>query len=75
MLRPEYTSQFKKDIKTMKKRNAQMSLLKEIIEMLCNEQVIPEKNKDHALIGNWAGYQVGNGVIVFERTGTHSDLF
>lgn len=88
MLRPEYTNQFKKDIKILKKRNADISLLKNIIEILCNEQPIPEKHKDHSLSGNWCGcrdchikpdwiliYQIGNGIIVFERTGSHSDLF
>lgn len=50
----------------------------------------PEKNKDHALSGNWAGhrechilpdwllvYRIENVVLVLTlaRTGTHSDLF
>lgn len=88
MLKPEYTTKFKKDLKAAEKRNLNMELLKEIIRKLCSEEPLPEKNKDHNLSGNWSGcrechvspdwlliYQVGNGVIVFERTGTHSDLF
>lgn len=88
MLKPEYTTKFKKDLKTVKKRNLDIDLLKEIIKMLCLEEPLPAKNKDHNLSGDWSGcrechissdwiliYQIGNGIIVFERTGTHSDLF
>ena len=51
---------------------------------------LPEKNRDHALTGDWVGhrechiqpdwllvYRVQNDVLVLTltRTGTHSDLF
>ena len=88
MLKPEYTARFKKDLKAVKKRNLDIELLKDIINKLCLEEALPEKNKDHNLFGDWFGcrechilpdwiliYQAGNGIIVFERTGTHSDLF
>lgn len=88
MLKPEYTTKFKKDLKLVKKRNYNIQALKEIIDLLCMEIPLPEKNKDHMLYGKWSGYkechiladwlliyQIGNGIIVFERTGTHSDLF
>lgn len=88
MLKPEYTTKFKKDLKTVEKRNLDIDLLKEIIKKLCLEEPLPAKNKDHNLSGDWSGcrechiapdwlliYQIGNGLIVFERTGTHSDLF
>ena len=88
MLKPEYTTKFKKDLKTDEKRNLDINLLKEIVKKLCLEEPLPAKNKDHNLSGDWSGcrecdispdwlliYQVGNGIIVFERTGTHSDLF
>lgn len=88
MLRPEYTGQFKNDLKRIQKRNLPIEHLKEIIKKLCNEEKLPEKNKDHELKGNWKGcrechikpdwlliYEVGNEIIVFERTGSHSDLF
>ena len=88
MLKPEYTTKFKKDLKIAKKRNLDIELLKNIIRKLCNEEPLPQKNKDHILSGEWTGcrechispdwlliYQIGNGMIVFERTGTHSDLF
>lgn len=88
MLKPEYTNKFKKDLKTAEKRNLDIELLKDIIKRLCLEEPLPAKNKDHNLSGDWSGcrechitpdwlliYQVGNGIIVFERTGSHSDLF
>ena len=88
MLKPEYTTKFKRDLKTVQKRNCNIELLKEVIRKLCMEEKLPEKNRDHALSGDWSGcrechvapdwlliYQIGNGMIVFERTGTHSDLF
>ena len=88
MLKPEYTTKFKKDLKTVEKRNLNIDLSKDIIKKLCLEEPLPAKNKDHNLAGDWSGcrechispdwlliYQVGNGIIVFERTGTHSDLF
>jgi mRNA interferase YafQ len=88
MLTPDYTGKFKKDYKLAIKRNLEIALLDAIISDLINEIPLAAKHKDHALIGNYSGcrechikpdwlliYQVGNGIIVFERTGTHSDLF
>lgn len=88
MLMPEYTTKFKKDLKTVERRSLDIEQLKDIIRKLCNEEPLLPKNKDHNLSSQWAGcrechispdwlliYQVGNGIIVFERTGTHSDLF
>jgi mRNA interferase YafQ len=88
MLKPDYTGRFKKDYKLAIKRNLDISLVDEIICDLINEIPLAQKHKDHALSGNYEGcrechitpdwlliYQKGNGIIVFERTGTHSDLF
>ena len=58
--------------------------------MLCHNEPIPLKNKDHNLIGNWQGYrechiepdwlliyriQLDKNTLELARTGTHSDLF
>lgn len=88
MLQPEYTGQFKRDLKRVQKRQLKIELLKDVIKKLCNEETLPDKNRDHELSGEWKGcrechiqpdwlliYEVGNGIIVFERTGSHSDLF
>lgn len=88
MLTPDFTSRFKKDYKLAIGRNYDISLLDGIIRDLIDEVPLAERYKDHLLHGDYAGcrechirpdwlliYQVENGIIVFERTGTHSDLF
>ncbi len=88
MLVADYTGQFKKDYKLAMKRGFDILMIDSIIQDLINEKPLHEKYKDHALSGGYKGYrechikpdwlliyQIGNGVIVFERTGSHSDLF
>ena len=88
MLTADYTSRFKKDYKLAIKRNYDIALIDAVIVDLINEDPLDERYKDHPLAGDYEGcrechikpdwlliYQVGNGVIAFERTGTHSDLF
>lgn len=43
MLEIKYHNKFKKDLKILKKRNFNMNLLKNVITMLANEQILPEK--------------------------------
>lgn len=84
------TSQFKKDYKLAMKRGLDISLLEDIIAKLALGESLPEKNRDHALNGNWNGYREchilpdwlliykleGNVLILtLARTGTHSNLF
>ena len=54
------TTQFKKDYKLAIKRNLKIGLLEDIIAALAMGEVLPEKNKDHALtaIGSAAGDEV-----------------
>lgn len=84
------TGRFKKDLKTTMKRGYNLQLLQEIVSLLAAGTPLPEKNKDHALSGNWVGhrechitpdclliYKIDNDILVLTltRTGTHSDLF
>ena len=84
------TSQFKKDFKLAMKRGLNIDLLETVIATLALGEPLPDKNKDHALTGNWIGhrechilpkwllvYQLEDEVLVLTltRTGTHSDLF
>ena len=84
------TTQFKKDFKLAMKRSMKIELLEEVIAMLAMGETLPDKHKDHALIGNWVGhrechilpdwlliYRSEDEVLVLTlaRTGTHSDLF
>lgn len=86
----KYTTQFKKDYKTATKRGMKIELLEEIVSSLAAGESLPDKNKDHALMGNWNGYRechilpdwllvyrIENDILVLTltRTGTHSDLF
>ena len=89
MLIPEYTNKFKKDLTLMQKRGYKIDRLKEIIRKLLNEEIpLPDKNRDHTLSGNMASYRechiepdwllvyyYYDNVVVFARTGTHSDIF
>lgn len=88
MLKPTYTKQFAKDIEKMQRRGKLQEKLKEIISNLINEEQLAPYYKDHKLIGNYKDrrechiesdwlliYKISNTEIIFERTGTHSDLF
>jgi len=87
-LEPSYTNQFKKDLKLAQKRNKKIEKLKKIMNQLIDEIPLPDKNRDHVLIGNYVGrrechiepdwlliYKIEDKSIIFERTGSHSDLF
>ncbi|WP_455619163.1 type II toxin-antitoxin system YafQ family toxin [Eisenbergiella sp.] len=84
------TTQFRKDYKLAMKRGLKISLLEDIVSLLALGEPLPDKNKDHALSGDWVGhrechiqpdwllvYRVEENVLVLTlvRTGTHADLF
>ena len=90
MLKIKYHSKFKKDIKTIKKRNYDLSKLQKVIEILAEEKTLPDKYKDHSLNGIYQDfrechilpdwlliYRIDKDILtlVLSRTGTHSDLF
>lgn len=53
MLIVKYSNQFKKDYKLMKKRGLDIKLLHHVVEMLANNEPLPEKYCDHYLTGNY----------------------
>ncbi len=88
MLTPVYTRQFERDLKRIKKRRKNTEKLKIILRSLIEEEELDPIHRDHKLIGNWLGrrechiesdwlliYKVEDDRIIFERTGSHSDLF
>ena len=90
MLDIRYSTQIKRDYKTIIKRGYSPKLLEEVLKMLCNEQPLPPKYKDHNLSGNYQGhrechimpdwlliYKINHNTLILTltRTGTHSDLF
>ena len=85
-----WTNAFKKYYKLALKRHMNVDLLDDIIRALSRGEPLPEKNRDHALTGDWIGhrechiqpdwlliYRIEDGVLVLTlaRTGSHSDLF
>ena len=88
MLRPTYTRQFEKDVKRMLKRGKKPSKIKKVIVPLINEEQLDPRYRNHRLVGKFKGrrechieadwlliYKTMQQEIIFERTGTHSDLF
>ena len=45
----KFTTQFKKDFKLAMKRGFKMDLLEDVITLLAMGEVLPDKNKDHAI--------------------------
>ena len=83
-----YTKQFERDMKRVKKRGKNLEKIKIIIRSIVGQEPLDAIHKDHKLIGNWKGrrechiesdwlliYLPEPDRVVFERTGTHADLF
>lgn len=90
MLTIRYEASFKRDYKRVKRRGYDLRLMEEVIELLVQQKPLPERYKDHGLIGDYAGcrechitpdwllvYQINQNklILILTRTGTHSDLF
>ncbi len=87
MLIPITTKQFEKDVKKAKKQGKEIRKLKQVMKYLIDEVPLPLKNNDHKLTGNYFHhrechispdwlliYKVTKKEIIFERTGSHSEL-
>ena len=88
MRTPVYTNRFEKDLKLMIKRGHDPESIKYIFRKLIDEAPLERKHRDHLLIGNFKNrrechiapdwlliYRLEGRMIIFERTGTHADLF
>ncbi len=86
----EFTHQYLKDLKQARRRHLDESKLNDIILLLMKGKELPDKNKDHALKGNYKGcrechitpdwlliYKRDEGrlILALVRNGSHSDLF
>lgn len=84
------TTQFKRDLKKAQKQNKNLDLLNKVLQQLADGIPLPEKNRDHALTGNYAGcrechiqpdwlliYEIAEDTIFLylTRTGSHNELF
>lgn len=84
------TTQFKRDLKKAQKQNKNLDLLNKVLQQLADGIPLPEKNRDHALTGNYTGcrechiqpdwlliYEIAEDTLFLylTRTGSHSELF
>lgn len=84
------TTQFKKDLKRIRKRGLDLNSLKFVLDTLQKQEALPLKYRDHALVGDYRGfrechiepdwlliYTISNEKLILTatRTGSHSDLF
>ncbi|WP_373784573.1 type II toxin-antitoxin system YafQ family toxin [Kaistella sp.] len=51
------TSEFKRQLKLAKKRGKDLQKLVDIVEKLQNDEVLPEHNKDHNLVGSFVDFR------------------
>jgi mRNA interferase YafQ len=85
---PVYTRQFERDIRKAEKRGKNLGKLKIIVRTLIEGGKLDALHRDHQMAGNYAGrrechiegdwlliYKIEKDRIIFERTGSHSDLF
>ena len=88
MRAPSYTSQFRRDVKLAEKRGKDLAKLRLVLHLLINEEPLPQRLRDHPLKGVWKSYRdlhiepdwlliykADDATVIFERTGTHADLF
>lgn len=88
MLKASFTTRFKRDLKRVKRRGKNTDKIKDIMAKLIDEEELEVRFRDHPLVGNYSGrrechiepdwlliYKVLDDEIIFERTGSHTDLF
>ena len=88
MRRPTYTRQFEKDVKRLRKRGKNLEKLKMVIRPLVAGEALHAIHRDHKLLGSYRGrhechiesdwlliYKLARDSIIFERSGSHADLF
>lgn len=82
------TSQFKRDVKKVLRRNKTPEKLKTLIRLLVRGKTLPDKYQDHPLRGDYKLcrdshvepdwiliYRISGNELHLIRTGTHADLF
>lgn len=88
MLSPSYTRQFERDLKKMRKQGKKLEKIRTVIQKPVSEEQLALRYRDHKLTGNYKDrrechiepnwlliYKLTDTEIIFERTGSHSDLF
>lgn len=88
MLEIIYRKKFEKELEMQKRRGKDLQKFVEIARKLVNEEKLDLKYRNHKLVGNFNGrwechiepdwliiYTKNEKEIIFERTGSHADLF
>jgi len=88
MYTPVYTKQFERDIKRSQRRGKNLEKFKIIGRALLAGEPLDAIHRDRRLVGHYAGrrechlesdwlliYKAEESRLIFERIGTHSDLF
>lgn len=90
MLNILLSRQFKRDLKSARKRGFDLTELSPIVNMLAEQKTLAPKYRDHKLSGNYDGFREchikPDWLLIYRidedelelflfRTGTHSDLF
>ncbi|MEI7982916.1 MAG: type II toxin-antitoxin system YafQ family toxin [Bacteroidota bacterium] len=85
-----FTNKFKKDVKLLQKRGYDMEVLKNAINSLEKNGILPVETRSHKLSGDFSGFweahlkpdwlilwsvSTADNEIWLTRTGTHADLF
>jgi mRNA interferase YafQ len=82
------SGRFKRDVKRAAKRGKDIQKLRDVIDLLLAESLLPTRYRDHPLKGSWIGwrdlhiepdwlliYRIANERLELAACGTHADLF
>jgi mRNA interferase YafQ len=90
MYNAKTSNRFKRDYKLAKKQGKDLDKLATIMRILADGDTLSPQYREHRLTGNWKNrkechiepdwlliYKIDNdnNAIIFERTGSHSELF
>lgn len=82
------STQFRRDVKRLKRQGADLKQLETVIKQLVTQNPLAEQYRDHTLVGNWKGfrechikpdwlliYRIEDEELQLARTGSHAELF
>jgi len=66
------SSQFRKDVRLAHKQGKDLAMLEQIITTLANDEPLPDKYRDHTLVGNWKKHRqchvTPDWLLVYKKT-------
>jgi mRNA interferase YafQ len=88
MLDQKVSRRFKRDRRLMEKRNKDIDKLDDLMTLITEETPLPRSRHEHLLHGTYEGwtechvepdwllvYKFGDDIVLFDRTGAHTDIF